>query len=274
MATAVVDKFGAVLAQINTLRIRQTELQAIVEQSHADERRARIEAIDANPNERSDASGARSDVGKILKFRRDSETALVGLSEELEACAVVFERLKTERADEQLARIADEVAELDAAEVQHVARLTDGLEALLVEWNALIRFYEDRQQTAFLDGEFVDHAAGDVAMSNGRAPSLSPTPMDFLGLVEMLYEVTCDPRGLGVRDGQPVALNGTAFQNWLEATRDLREWNAVNVVPPNARPRYSSGKNPAAHGGAGQPAIQWRDSAGNLPADSRVGWRS
>jgi hypothetical protein len=108
-------------------------------------------------------------------------------------------------------------------------------------------------------------------METGRAPGLSPTPMDFLGLVEMLYEITCDPRGLGVRDGNPVALNGTAFQGWLQATRDLRTLNAVNVVPPSARPRYSSASGRLAHGGEGRGVMpEFRDGTNR---SFRVGWQ-
>jgi hypothetical protein len=267
MTTVAPNRYEAVLSQINTLQIRKAALEETVAQSFEDESHARISAIEENPGERSDKSGARSPVGQIVKRRRDAEAALGGLTEELAACGVVFQKLKSEHEAEQLERIAEEVSLLDAAERDHIRRLTDGLEKMLMDWNALVSFYKDRQQAVFLDGEFVDHAAGDVAMNNGRAPSLSPTPMDFLGLVEMLVEASCDPRGLGVREGAPVALNGTAFEGWATATRDLRELNAVNVVPPNARPRYSSSSGPRAHHGEGREAVYvtWRDANGNLP---------
>ena len=271
MTTVRPNRYEAVLDQINRLQIRKSALQETIAQSFEDERHARISAIEENPSARSDKSGARSPVGQIVKKRRDAESALDGLDEELAACGVVFQKLKAEHEAEQLSRIAEEVSLLDAAEGDHVRRLTDKLEEMLLEWNALVSFYRDRQQAVFLDGEHVAFAAGDVAMQNGRAPSLSPTPMDFLGLVEVLVEASCDPRGLGVREGAPVALNGTAFDGWATATRDLRELHAVNVVPPNARPRYSSSSGALAHHGEGRDALVfpvWRDANGNLPGIS------
>jgi len=271
MTTVAPNRYEAVLSQINRLQIRKSGLEETIAQSLEDERHARITAIEDNPSERSDSTGARSEVGKILKRRRDAESALEGLTEELAACGVVFQKLKSEHEAEQLARIAEEVSLLDGAERDHIRRLTDKLEEMLLEWNALVHFYSDRQQATFLDGEHVAFAAGDVAMNNGRAPSLSPTPMDFLGLIEILVEASCDPRSLGVREGAPVALNGTAFEGWATATRDLRELHTVNVVPPNARPRYSSSSGTRAHQGEGREALVypvWRDASGNLPGVS------
>ena len=40
--------------------------------------------------------------------------------------------------------------------------------------------------------------------------------------VEGVYEHSCDPRGVGIREGNPVSLGQHVAQNWLEGTRDLR----------------------------------------------------
>jgi hypothetical protein len=53
-------RYDAILSQINALQIRKQSLEAKVAHSFEDERYARISAIEANPNERSDSTGARS----------------------------------------------------------------------------------------------------------------------------------------------------------------------------------------------------------------------
>lgn len=273
MTTAAPSKFEAILDQINTLQIRKQSLEAVVAQSFEDERHARINAIEADPSKRSDVGGARSDVGKIVGRRIDAENALKGLEEELSACGVVFQRLKAERENELLARIRDEVEELNDAERDHAGNLSSLLEAFLVGWNAYVNYCRERQNHVFVDGAHVDFAAGDEAMRAGRAPSLSPVPMDALGALEILIEATADPRNLGIREGNPVAFAGTALEGWKDATRDLRELYTVNMLPPAGRPRYSSQNSGGAHQGEGREAVypQWRDSNGNLPGDNRSG---
>jgi hypothetical protein len=271
MATATAaGKFDAILEQIQTLQARKASLLAKIDQTHADERVARESAIFDDPTKRSDAGGATSPIGKILRARHEAEESIPGIEAEIAAAGQVFHRLKAEIEQAQLAQLSAEVAKLNEQEAAHVARLTDWLEQGLHAWADLCRFYAERQEHVFLDGAHVGDASVQVPMQNARGPWVEPQPVDFLGMVEIIYTACADPRRVGVRDGAPFAFRGVASQNWLEATRDLSDLDVVAPIPPNARPRYASDVNAGAHDGAGKQVMpEYRDGSGR---QSPVEW--
>jgi len=274
MATATVGRYDAVLDLIEKLNMRKAELEGIIERSYAEEHEARRASLEADPSKRSDANGARGDVGKVIRRRSEAEDALPGVEAELRAAGEVFAGLKSSLNDEQLARVAEEVAELDEQEAEHVGRLVDAMETMMIEWGSISAFWASRAEATFLDGQHVSENGVNVKIQEGRSPLLAPQPVDFLAMVECLYEQCCDPRNIGIREGNPASIGSSTFNKaWAQVTRDLRSLDTYAAIPPNSAPRYSSAANTRAHHGEGRAVYpEFRDANGNLPAPSRIGF--
>jgi hypothetical protein len=68
-----------------------------------------------------------------------------------------------------------------------------------------------------------------------------------LAAVTMLYETACDPRRLGIRDGNRYSFSSHVAEGWVEQVPDL---SALNVFVEALNPKWASELNdrPATHG--------------------------
>ncbi len=258
-------KLDRLLAQIERLEVEKLATRAKINDLTIAERDARQDALRETPDKRSDVGGALSAVSKIARDRKDAEAKLAGFDAELAACSAVRAELVDESEVNVRAAIVREAKARNRVEGEHITVLSEWLEDGLEVWAGFVGFLNTRSECAELAG--VRDAEHLERLQGLFRPSLQPCPRDFLAMVEMVYEVCCDPHQRGLREGTPWTKGKHHVVGLVEHTLDLRD---RLVYAPQSSMSYASSLSPAA-ADARPVQVEWRDSRSVPGGNIRLG---
>lgn len=215
--------------QLAKLRVERDEMSARFQELPELAFESRLEAIRANPSQRSDA-GVNSRPRRLSKEQQELIRSMDTADEEIRALEQVLEEATVADLQERFQGLEAEAERLWGAEVKTWQEVGHHFKELVEARGKLVALWQKREQVkAERAGELIGllNASPDAAETFKRLlrHRVVPVPETLAAFLAMVVDATCDPHGRGYRDFGGQRLDNE--RQLVELLPDLRQDAAV-----------------------------------------------